>query len=92
MIDQTWTRLFVVVLLVFFASANAQTPDSAEDATNVVQTEKSCGGKAATVRCAHKRLVETGFAWLIPTILLVGVGSWVWSFVSSRAGKPNDQK
>ena len=78
-----------LLLVLVSAPAFAQAPDSADDATNVVEPEQSCGGRAATVLCAQERLAEKGFAWLIPAILLVGIGSWVWSFVRARTSKQN---
>lgn len=80
-----------LLLGLLFAPIFAQAPDTAEDATNVAQPEQSCGGKVARLRCAHERLVEKGFAWLIPTILLVGVGSWVWSFAAGRKRRQNPE-
>ena len=55
------------------------------------QSQEECryGGKVGRLICAQKRRAEIGFGWILPAVLILGIGSWVWSFVSSRAGKRN---
>lgn len=47
--------------------------------------ERDCGGKAGRILCAHDRLTEQGFPWVIPAFFVLILGTvalyaamWIW--------------
>ena len=65
-----------IILLLVGSVAAGQVPEPNHPPASEETQEMPCAARASKVVCAHERLKEKGFGWVLPALLIAGVASW----------------